>query len=196
MNILIVNGSVREAQATERVTKWVESAASEVLGSEELASVRLKELALPMFDEPMSPMMNSDRHPEGVVQQWLEKLASADAYVFVTPEYNHGMPASLKNAIDYIDYQVMKKPFMVVGHGGVGGARAIEQVKLVLNSNLGGIPIPDSVNVLGFVGYDNAIDENGAATTDGVRKQEETLKTGLKTLHWHAAALKTARDNA
>ena len=194
MNILIVNGSVREAQASERITKWVEAAAGEVLGDATRSSVRLKELALPMFDEAMSPMMNSDRQPEGVVKQWLDALAEADAYVFVTPEYNHGMPAGLKNAIDYIDYQVMKKPFMVVGHGGVGGARAIEQVKLVLNSNLGGLPIPDSVNVLGFVGYDNAIDEDGNATTDGVRTQEKTLKTALKTLQWHAAALKTARE--
>ena len=194
MKILIIDGSVRNARATPLVVKWVEKHTKANLPDVEVEVADLKTLQLPPFDEAVSPMMNPERKPEGSVKQWLDALASADAYIFVTPEYNHGMSGALKDAIDYIDFQIIKKPFIVVGHGGVGGARAIEQVKLVLNANIGAIPVPNSVTVPGFVGYQNLIDENGDANTDEVKKQEGPLKDALETLTWYAQALKTARE--
>ncbi|MFZ1812038.1 MAG: NAD(P)H-dependent oxidoreductase [Candidatus Saccharimonadales bacterium] len=194
MKLLIINGSVRDGNASARVTKWVEAAAHRYLTDAEIEVVDLKTLALPLFTDATPPMMQENRQPEGAVKTWLDALESADAYVFVTPEYNHGIPGSLKDAIDHIDYQLTKKPFMAVSHGGVGGSRAIEQLRLVLNSNLGAVPIPDSISVFGYVGYENSIDEHGAAQTEAVKKSESALQNALETLHWYATALKAARE--
>lgn len=195
MKLLIVNGSTRQARATDRVVKWVENNVNGYgLNDVEFETVDLRELNLPLFDEPVSPMMNENRVTEGSVKQWLDTLASADGYIFVTPEYNHAMGNGLKNAIDFIDYQIMKKPFIVVGHGGVGGARAIENVKTTLNANIGAVPVPNSVNVFGYVGYQDLISEAGEPNDDNVRAQEGPLKAAVETLAWYAGALKTARE--
>ena len=193
MNIVIISGSVRQGNVTQRVAAWVEHAAKAALPEAEINVINLGELNLPRFEDAMPPMMNADRHPEGALKQWLDALAAADGYVFVTPEYNHGMPAALKDAIDQIDHQITKKPFVVVGHGGVGAARAIEQVKLVLNANIGAVPVPNSVNVFGYVGMENSIDEQGVAQTEAVKGAEGPLTGALETLAWYATALKTAR---
>jgi len=194
MKLVIIDGSIRNAKATPRVAKWVEKSAKQSLKDIEIKTVDLKELNLPQFEEPISPMMNPDRKPEGVVKEWLDILMSADGFVFITPEYNHGMPGGLKNAIDLIDHQVTKKPFAVVGHGGTGAARAIAQVKQALNANIGAVPMPVSVHVLGYIGYTNDIDEDGNATTDAVKGLEGTLANVLETLQWYMKALKTARE--
>ena len=194
MRLLIVNGSTRQARASDRVVKWVENNVKGYdLTGVEFETIDLRELQLPLFDEPVSPMMNDNRVTEGGVKTWLDALASADGYIIVTPEYNHAMGNGLKNAIDFIDYQIMKKPFIVVGHGGVGGARAIEQVKLTLNANIGAIPVPNSVNVFGYVGYQELISEAGEANEE-VKKQEGPLKGAVETLAWYANALKAARE--
>jgi len=195
MKLLVINGSVRESRATGRVVAWVEKTAKQSLADVEIAVVDLKDLKLPMFDEPVSPMMNPDRKPEGQVKVWLDELASADGYVFVTPEYNHTMPSGLKNAIDYIDFQIMKKPFLVVGHGGVGGARATQELKLALNANIGAVPVPVAIAVIGYVGYQDLISETGEANTDDIRQLESTLQSGLETLAWYAEALSAKRTN-
>lgn len=195
MKLLIINGSTRQARASDRVVKWVENNVNGYdMSDVEFETVDLRELKLPLFDEPMSPMMNENRVTEGGVKQWLDALAGADGYIIVTPEYNHAMGNGLKNAIDFIDYQIMKKPFIVVGHGGVGGARAIENVKTTLNANIGAIPVPNSVNVFGYVGYQDLISETGEVNDDNVRAQEGPLKAAVETLAWYASALKTARE--
>lgn len=194
MKLLVINGSVRESRATGRVALWVEKTARQSLQDVEIATIDLKDLKLPMFDEPVSPMMNPDRKPEGQVKAWLDELAAADGYVFVTPEYNHTMPSGLKNAIDYIDFQIMKKPFLVVGHGGVGGARATQELKLALNANIGAVPVPVAVPVIGYVGYEDLITEEGEANTEAVKKLESTLRSGLETLLWYAEALSAKRN--
>ena len=124
MNIVIISGSVRPGNASARVSKWVENVAKNTLQDTEVSVVDLATLNLPRFEEAIPPMMNDQREPTGAVKQWLDALGAADGYVFVTPEYNHGMSGALKDAIDYIGHQIMKKPFMVVSHGGIGGARA------------------------------------------------------------------------
>ena len=194
MKIVIIDGSIRDGKASSRIAKWVHKAASETLQNVDLEVVDLKELNLPQFAEPMPPLANKERNPQGSLKVWLDTLASADGFVFITPEYNHGMPGGLKNAIDLIDHQVMRKPFMLVGHGGVGGARAIAQLKTVLNANIGAVPIPNSVNVIGYVGHTNDIDENGNATTEATKQLSGPLAGGLEALAWYTAALKAARE--
>lgn len=194
MRLLIIDGSVRNAKASSRVAKWVEIIARQSLKDIAIEAIDLKELNLPMFDEAILPMANSDRKPEGGTKTWLDALAGADAYVFVTPEYNHAVPSGLKNAIDYINFQVMHKPFLVVSHGVNGGARAAEQLKQTLNANIGAIPLSGGLTINGMIGHADMISEAGVSNVDVVSKQEKGLEDKLALLVKYATALKSLRD--
>jgi NAD(P)H-dependent FMN reductase len=86
---------------------------------------------LPFFDSPVSPKRALSDDPR--VRAWAAKVDEADGYVFVTPEYNYGYPAVLKNAVDHIYYQWNDKPVGFVGYGGVaGGIRAVQQLRQVV----------------------------------------------------------------
>ncbi len=148
-----------------------------------------------MFDEAILPMMNAERQPEGSTKQWLDALEQADGYIVVTPEYNHGMPAGLKNAIDYINFQIMKKPFLVVSHGANGGARAMEQIKQTLNANIGAVPVSGGVTINGMVGFGDMISESGQPQSEAVTSEQSTLEAKLIELTWYAQALKIARTS-
>lgn len=191
MKIAIVIGSVREERISPRLAKWVQKTAKEAIGDHEWELVDLKEYDLPLFAEPMPPMANQRPELADGTKRYLEAMGSADGFIFVTAEHNHGMPASLKNAIDLIDYQLMKKPAAIVSHGVVGGARANEQVRLVVNSNLGAVPVPNTLTFSGRV--DGAIDEDGNLA-EGNDVNEQALHGVIDALVWYADALKTARE--
>jgi NAD(P)H-dependent FMN reductase len=193
MKLLIVNGSVRESQATSRVSAWVEKTAKQSVQGYDIELIDLKELALPMFDEAVLPMMNPDRESEGNTKRWLEVLASADGYIFVTPEYNHALPSGLKNAIDYINFQIMDKPFLVVSHGANGGARSGEQLKQALNANIGAIPMASSVTINGMVGFNDLISEEGVINQESMKSLQKDLESRLEKLVWFTEAIKSKR---
>ncbi len=193
MKLVIVDGSVRQGRATNRVTAWVENTAKQVLNDVDIEVVDLQKLKIPMFDEPVLPMMNPDRQPGGDTKVWLDALESADALVIVTPEYNHGMPSGLKSAIDYINFQVMHKPFLVVSHGANGGARSGEQIKQALNANIGALPVGSSVTINGMVGFADMISEDGTPQVDEVKKQQSGLEDKLQLLVKYAKALAPIR---
>ena len=195
MKLQIIVGSTRPGRMTERVAKWVEQQATTIEG----AVVELVDLAdydLPFFDEVVSPRYNSNREPNEVAKKFLAKLTEADAYVFVTPEYNHSTSGVLKNALDYIDYQFTHKPAAVVSHGSVGGARAAEQLKLILLET-GLSVIPQAVAFVGMLGMNPVIDENGDLQQD-IKDQpygpQTALATMLGELKWYSDALATARS--
>lgn len=193
MKLLIIVGSTRQARATPRVAKWVEKTALASQPDHEWQYVDLIDYDLPFFDEPISPLGNTDRHPEGNVKRWLDTLADADGFVFVTPEYNHGMPAVLKNAIDYVDRQLKRKPVAIISHGVVGGVRSAEQLGQVLRSNVGATPIPETVYVSGHVGNGAMISEDGELLDDAVRRSQKPLENTLASLVWYADAFKAKR---
>lgn len=195
MKLQIIVGSTRPGRMTERVAKWVEQQATTIEG----AVVELVDLAdydMPFFDEVVSPRYNSNREPNDVAKKFLAKLTEADAYVFVTPEYNHSTSGVLKNALDYIDYQFTHKPAAVVSHGSVGGARAAEQLKLILLET-GLSVIPQAVAFVGMLGMNPVIDENGDLQQD-IKDQpygpQTALATMLGELKWYSDALATARS--
>ena len=95
----------------------------------EIELVDLRDYPLPLFEEPISPLFEPAKNE--VARRWAQKVESFDGYIFVTAEYNHGVPGALKNAIDYVAHVFAKKPAAYVGYGGVGAARAIEQLRLV-----------------------------------------------------------------
>src|SRR6195256_2708983 len=129
LKIAIIIGSTRPGRNGEAVGKWVyEVAQKRTDAAFEL--VDIKEFNLPLLDEPLSPMMGQYSKPH--TRAWAAKIASFDAYVFVTPEYNHGIPGALKNAIDFLFAEWNNKAAGFVSYGGVSGARAVEQLRLVL----------------------------------------------------------------
>src|SRR5207249_10807694 len=96
----------------------------------ESESVDTRDFELPWLEEPMPPSMGRYQQPQ--TKRWAAKIASLDAFVFGSPEYSHGIPAALKNAIDFLFAEWKDKAAGFVSYGGAGGARAVEQLRLVL----------------------------------------------------------------
>jgi NAD(P)H-dependent FMN reductase len=194
MNIAIISGSIRRNRGTPQVADWVMSTAKRIAPETEFTLLDLKELNLPFFDEPMPPQDAADTREVGPeVQRWLDGMATADGYIFVTPEYNHGLPASVKNAVDFIDYQIKRKPAAIVSHGSVGGARSNEQLRLILNSTLGALPIPESVTLRAAPATKPVFTDDHQLLEEHKRAQRP-LESLITSIIWHANALKNARE--
>jgi NAD(P)H-dependent FMN reductase len=109
MKLQVIIGSTRPGRISDRVAKWV-AAEAKNLPDTSVDVVDLADYNLPFIDEAISPQFNPDRKPNEPARRWLSKLAEADVYVLVTPEYNRSYSAVLKNALDYVDFQMAKKP--------------------------------------------------------------------------------------
>jgi NAD(P)H-dependent FMN reductase len=129
LKIAIIIGTTRPNRKSEQVARWVYNQASE-RNDAEFDLVDLRNYDLPLFDEPNPPSLGKYTHEHTKI--WAEKIARYDGYVFVTGEYNHSMPAVLKNAIDYLYYEWHDKPAGFVSYGSAGGARAVEQLRQVM----------------------------------------------------------------
>src|SRR5438477_4178092 len=129
LRIAIIIGSTRPNRNGEAVAKWVYEVAKK-RGDAEFELVDIKDFNLPLLDEPMPAIMGQYSEPD--TNAWAAKIGSFDGYVFVTPEYNHGVPGALKNAIDFLCREWNDKAAGFVSYGGAGGARAVEQLRLVL----------------------------------------------------------------
>lgn len=190
MKIQIITGSTRPGRLTNRLSSWVAEAARQQTGWE-VQAVDLAGHNLPFMNEAISPRYNPSRQPTPEVKQWLDTLAPADGYIIVTPEYNHSIPAVLKNALDYIDFQFAKKPVAIVSHGSVGGARAAEHLKAILLEAKAAV-VPEAVAVTARL--DSLFDESGqpvdAAALTGYTQM---LKSELAELDWWAQTLAAGR---
>src|SRR5712691_6081829 len=129
LRIAIIIGSTRPGRKADAVAKWVYEIAQK-RSDTEFEPVDIRDFNLPLLDEPMSPMMGQYTHEH--TKKWSEKIASFDAYVFVTPEYNDGTSGALKNAIDYLYKEWTNKTAGFVGYGGASGTRAVENLRLIM----------------------------------------------------------------
>jgi NAD(P)H-dependent FMN reductase len=130
LKVAIVTGSTRPGRNNEAVANWVHSLARERKDAE-FELVDIANYKLPLLDEAMPPVFGQYAHEH--TKAWSERIASFDAYVFVTPEYNHSTSAALKNAIDYLYREWNNKVAAFVSYGGyAGGARAIEHLRLIM----------------------------------------------------------------
>jgi NAD(P)H-dependent FMN reductase len=162
---MIVIASTREGRGGESVARWFMQRATEH-GGFELAVVDLAEFRLPLLDEPNHPRLREykNRH----THEWSEKVEAADAFAFVTPEYNHGYPASLKNAIDYLHHEWRYKPVGFVSYGGVAaGTRSVEQLQQVVTA-VRLMPVIEQVNI---PFYQQFIDDDGVVQANDVMVQ-------------------------
>src|SRR6266498_2382141 len=129
LRIAIIIGSTRPGRNGEAVAKWVHEIAQKRTDAEfELVDIR--DFNLPLLDEPAPPSMGQYSKPH--TKAWAAKINSFDAFVFVTPEYNHGICGALKNAIDFLFKEWNNKAAGFVGYGGAGGVRAVESLRLVM----------------------------------------------------------------
>jgi len=182
---MVVQVSTRPGRASDPVAKWaVESARAH--GAFDVSFVDLREEALPLFDEPKHPRLGQYEHEH--TKRWAAKVRAADAFLFVTPEYNYGMPPSLLNAITFLSTEWAYKPAAFVSYGGVSaGTRSAQMARGVLTA-MKVVAIPEAVSLPFFT---KSI-ENGVLVPGDV--QDKAAITVLDELARWARALATLRS--
>ncbi len=192
MKLGIIIGSVRKERVSDRVAKWVANEAQN-LEDTEVVMIDLIDYKMPFFDEAVSPQYNPKRQIDPEAKKFVDAIAPLDAVVIVTPEYNRSYSAVLKNALDYLDFQLSKKPVQLVAHGSTGGAQAVSHLRAVL-PGLGAITNPTAVMITDRVG--NIISEEGELSEDikaNPYGPQSSLKNALADLKWYSDALASAR---
>ncbi len=130
IKIGIIVGSTRPGRKADGVARWVLEQAKK-RGDAQYEIVDIEDFKLPLLDEPVPPSMGKYSKPHTLA--WAQKVASFDAYVFVTPEYNHAPSAALKNAIDYVYAEWNNKAAGFVSYGAsASGGRAVEHLRLIM----------------------------------------------------------------
>lgn len=187
----IIIGSTRPTRAADRVAPWVIDRAH-AHGAFDVEVLDLRDWPLPMFGEHMGTIgdFQDPTYSEPIVKRWNQKIKEADAYLVVTPEYNHSIPGVLKNAIDsvFVSFAFRNKPVAAVGYSGgmAGGVRAIEHLaQIAIEAELH--PLRTSVIIPRVV---EAFDVSGRPV-DPVT--DISLRVVLDDLAWWAAALQQAR---
>lgn len=187
----IIIGSTRPSRAADLVAPWVVERAKNH-GAFEVEVLDLRDWPLPLFGEHAATIGDpaDPTYSDPSVRRWNAKVKEADAFLVITPEYNHSVPGVLKNAIDnvYASWGLRNKPLASVGYSGglVGGARAIEHlVHIAVEAEA--VPLRNSVLVGNVRG---AMDENGQPKDP---RLEATLQIVLDDLAWWSSALEAAR---
>jgi NAD(P)H-dependent FMN reductase len=166
--LMVVIASTRPGRVGLPVAQWFIRRA-ERHGGFELDVADLAEVDLPMLNEASHPRLRRYNQPHTL--DWSARVDAADAFVFVTSEYNHGYPAPLKNAIDYLHEEWRYKPLGFVSYGGVAaGTRAVQQLKQVVTA-LRIVPVTESVNIPFVAQF---IDDDGAVQPNEVMEQAAT----------------------
>lgn len=183
LNVAIILGSTRPGRVGEAVARWVyEIAKRRTDATFELVDV--KDFNLPLLDEPIPPSLGQYTQPH--TKRWAAKIAEFDAFVFVTAEYNHGIPGALKNAIDYVFREWNHKAAGFVSYGSAGGSRAVEQLRLVM-AELRVADVRAQVLLSLFTDF-----ENFTTFTPAASREADVNRTIDEVLAW-GAALKPLR---
>jgi NAD(P)H-dependent FMN reductase len=189
--ISVVVGSTREGRFSEKPAQWVFKHLQKREGVD-ARLLDLRDFPMPFFDQPVSP--STPGHPvfqNEVVQRWTAAIARSDGFVFVTPEYNYGPPAVLKNAIDWVYPEWNRKAAACVSYGAAMGARSVQQlretmIEVQLAPVRRSVYIPVSTLWAHFKGGD---------VDAGLAESDSVAGAMIDDLLWWTAALKTARAN-
>ena len=188
LKIKVIVGSTRANRFSEKPAQWIFEEARK-RADLEVELLDLRDYPLPFFEEPLPPGAAKDGYTNPIVVRWRDKIKEADGFIICTPEYNHGYPAVLKNALDYVYYAWSRKAVAFVSWGGNAGTRGVEQLRLV-TIELDMAPIRSAVHL---------------PTPPWLVKDAEELKTDANArsaaalidhLTWWAAALHAARAAA
>jgi len=130
LSIKVIAGSTREGRFSDQAALWIQS---ELLKHEGVVAevLDLRDYDMPFFNHAVSPAFKKEPYAHEAVARFTQKIKEADGFLMVTPEYNHSTSAVLKNAIDWVYQEWNKKPVAFVSYGSVGGARAVEQLRLI-----------------------------------------------------------------
>lgn len=175
MNIPVILGSVREGRNSEAPARFVLEKVKALGHESEL--VDFKQMPLPFFNSALMPSQMKGKYPDPNVQKWSEIAYEADAYIIVTPEYNHGYPGVLKNALDWLYFEFDHKPvgLMGVSDGMVGGARVIEQLRPIME-NFSMFAVRETVM---FTKAPELFDESGKLLDESFSKKVDGLLKSL-----------------
>ena len=184
--IAIIISTTRAVRFGEKPGQWLFDIANKRDGMD-VELVDLRDYPMPFFDEPASNAWVPSKND--VAQRWQKKVAQFDGYIFVTAEYNRGVPAVLKNALDYAYPEWNRKPAAYVGYGSVGAARSMEHLRLIC-VELQMAPMRTGVHIQG--GDFMAVWQQGK-DIDELTYLQPNVKTMLDELHWWASALMAAR---
>jgi NAD(P)H-dependent FMN reductase len=193
IGIKIIIGSTRPNRFSEKPARWIyeETRKKDGIVAELLD---LRDYPMPFLDQPISPALSGGKYENSIVKAWAEKIKDGDAFIVVTPEYNHGYPAVLKNALDSIFPEWNKKPVGFVAYGNAGGARSVEQLRQVV-IELQMLPIRNAIHIPSDI-YRAVMNETLPVNPElfkGLRNPVDRVELFLNELIWNARALKTAR---
>lgn len=184
----IIIGSTRPSRKGPIVADWFLNSVKQNPNFE-VEVLDLKEIDLPFMDEPEHPRLQ--KYTKAHTKKWSKTIENADAFVVVTPEYNYGYPAALKNAFDYLSTEWSEKPMGFVSYGGIsGGTRAVQELKSPVTT-LGMMPLPQAVNIPFFTQF---INENNVFEAN--TSIENSANVMLNALERWTKALKKMRENA
>ncbi len=189
--ISVIVGSTREGRFSEKPAHWILQHLKKREGVE-TRLLDLRDFPMPFFDQPVPPAMpGRPPHKGEIVQRWTAAIAASDGFVFVTPEYNFGPSAVLKNAIDWVYPEWNRKAAGFVSYGGAMGARAVQQLRetaIALQlAPISSVHIPVATLWAHFQGGD---------VEAGLAELAEPAAKMIDDLLWWTAALKTARISA
>ncbi|MDB5724474.1 MAG: reductase [Novosphingobium sp.] len=184
--IAVIIGTTRAARFGETPARWIYDIAA-ARGDMDTELIDLRDYPMPFFDEVATDAWAPSKNE--VAQRWQQKIAAFDGYLFVTAEYNRGVPAVLKNALDYAYVEWNRKAAACLGYGSVGAARSVEHLRLTF-LELQMAPIRTSVHIQGGDFFE-ALEHRKALTAIPHITQNATAM--LDELHWWATALSTAR---
>jgi NAD(P)H-dependent FMN reductase len=126
--VAVILGSTRDSRFGDKPANWIYDLARQ-RNDWEVELLDLRDFDLPLFNEASSNLWAPSKDPRAVA--WQNKLATFDAFIFVTPEYNRSVPAALKNALDQAYKEWVRKPAAIVGYGATGAARAAEHLRTI-----------------------------------------------------------------
>ena len=186
LKIAIILGSTRPGRIGESVATWALEVASKRTDAE-FELVDIADYNLPLLDEPVPPSLG--QYSKEHTKRWAAKIDSFDAFIFVTPEYNHGIPGALKNALDFIFKEWNNKAAGFVSYGSAYGARAVEGLRLVM----GELMVADvraQVMLSLFADFENY------SVFKPADRHETTLNTVIDQVVAWGSALKTVREQS
>jgi NAD(P)H-dependent FMN reductase len=186
--ISVIVGSTREGRFSEKPAKWILHHLKKRDGVD-ARLLDLRDFPMPFFDQPVTPATPGRPAFENeVVQRWTAAIAQSDSFVFVTPEYNYGPAAVLKNAIDWWH----RKAVCFVSYGSAGGVRCVQQLRqTVIELQLAPIRSSVHIPVATLMAH-----YRGGDVDAGLAELEAPAKAMIDDLLWWTAALKTARASA
>lgn len=187
LKIGIIVGTTRPQRFSEKPAAWIAGLAKQK-ESVEIETLDLRDFPMPFYNEPQSPStITPEVYSDEMAKKWAAKIAEKDGFIIITGEYNHGYPAVLKNALDYVYHAWNKKPVGFVSYGSVAGARSVEQLREVA-VELQMAPIRIGIHIPWNV-YMETLKDPAA-----LKAFDNTADKFLDQLIWWTKALKAARE--